>query len=82
MIIKLTRLCKLDPSKTPLSGVSDQVQHKPDCTTTEDGLIEALNYGFRKQMECTIYVGETKALICGFVFAYAKCKFSRDVPLF
>ena len=28
--------------------------------------------------DCTIYVVKTKALICVFVFAYAKSRFSHD----
>ena len=45
------------------------------------------NFAFRKQRNCTSYVAKTKALIsfavtakliCVFVFAYAKCKFSHD----
>ena len=33
----------------------------------------------RKQRNCTIRVAKIKALICTFVFAYAKCWFSHDV---
>ena len=49
--------------------------------------MEALNFGFRKKRDCTIYIAKTKALIsfaitakliCVFVFAYAKSRFSRD----
>ena len=67
-------------------GVSKKVRHKPGCTSTEDGL-EAWNFGFRKKRDCTLYVAKTKALIictvtahliCGFVFAYAKYRFSYD----
>ena len=45
------------------------------------------NFGFRKQRICTIYVAKTKALIsftvtakliCVFVFAYAKIRFTHD----
>ena len=47
--------------------------------------LEAWNFGFRKQRDCTIQVAKTKALIsfavtakliCVFVFAYAKIRFS------
>ena len=31
-----------------------------------------------KYSDCTIYVSDTKSLICAFVFAYAKSRFSRD----
>ena len=48
--------------------------------------LEAWNYGFRKKRDCTIHVAKTKALIscavtaqliCAFVFAYAKNRFSH-----
>ena len=50
-------------------------------------LLDALNFGFRKKMDCTIRVAKTKALIsfaatakliCVFVFAYAKSRFSHN----
>ena len=68
--------------RKPVFGDSDQVPHKPGCTTTQ-----ALNFVFRKQRNCTSYVAKTKALIsfavtakliCVFVFAYAKSRFSLD----
>ena len=49
--------------------------------------LEAGNFGFRKKRDCTIRVAKTKALIsfvvtmkliCAFVFAYAKRRFSHD----
>ena len=49
--------------------------------------LEAGNFGFRKKRDCSIYVAKAKALIsyvvttqliCGFVFAYAKSRFSHD----
>ena len=49
--------------------------------------LEACNFGFSKTKDCTIYVAKTKALIrfpvtakliCVFVFAYAKSRFSQD----
>ena len=67
--------------RKPVFGVSDQVGHKPDCAATEDG------FGFRKKRDCTICVAKTKALIrcavtaqliCGFVFTYAKSRFSHN----
>ena len=51
------------------------------CTSTEDGWLEAGNFGFRKYMNCPIRVrrvAETKAVICAVVFAHAKCSFSHD----
>ena len=62
--------------------VSDQVQHKPYCSVTED------NFGFRKKRNWYIRKAKTKALvsftvtaklICVFVFAYADCWFSHAV---
>ena len=58
--------------RKPVFGGSDQVPHKP---------------GFRKKRDCTIHVAKTKALIsfavtakliCVFVFAYAKSRFSHN----
>ena len=48
---------------------------------------KAWNFGFRKKRDCTIRVAKTKALIsfavtakliCAFVYAYAKSRFSQD----
>ena len=63
--------------RKPVFGVSDQFGHKPDCAATEDG------FEFRKKRDCTICVAKTKALIrcaviCGFVFTYAKSRFSHN----
>ena len=53
--------------------------------------LEALNFGFRKKRDCTIYTAKTKALIsfavtakliCVFVFAYAKSQFPHDAAHF
>ena len=50
--------------------------------------LESRNFGFRKKRDCTIHVAKTKALIsfavtakliCVFVFAYAKSRFSHDM---
>ena len=50
--------------------------------------LETRNFVFRKERDCTIRVAKTKALIsfavtakliCVFVFAYAKSRFSHDV---
>ena len=67
--------------------VSEQVRHKPSCTSTEDGYrLEILDF-IRKERNCTNRVAETKALIslavtvkliCAFVLAYAKCWFSHE----
>ena len=49
--------------------------------------LAASNFGFKKKRNCTILVAKTKALIscavtaqliCAFVFAYAKIRFSHD----
>ena len=49
--------------------------------------LEALNFGFRYKRNCTAHVAKTKALIsfavtakliCVFVLAYAKSRFSHD----
>ena len=57
--------------RKPACGVSDQVLHKPCCTTTEDSYkLEISNLG-------SIFVAKIKALIscAAFFFAYAKCRF-------
>ena len=50
--------------------------------------LEASNFGFRKKRDCSIYIVRTEALIscafaaqliCDFVFAYAKSRFSHKV---
>ena len=50
-------------------------------------MARGLNFGFRKNRDCTICVAKTKALIsfavtakliCIFVFTYAKSRFSHD----
>ena len=50
-------------------------------------MARGLKFGFRKQRDCTIYVAKTKALIscavtaqliCVFVFAFAKSRFSHN----
>ena len=56
---------------------------------THRSRLEALNFGFKKEKDCTIRAAKTKALIscavttaqliCGFVFAYANCWFSHAV---
>ena len=59
MLIVLDRVisCKnLCLKKTCLCGFC----HKPDCTTIENGWLEAQNFGFKKKRDCTIYVGKQK----------------------
>ena len=50
-------------------------------------MVRGLKFGFRKKRDCTVHVAKTKALIsfavtakliCVFVFAYAKIRFSHD----
>ena len=69
--------------RKPVFGVSDQVRQKPDWIVR----VEASNFGFRKKRGFTIGVAKTKALvsfavtaklICVFVFAYAKSRFSHN----
>ena len=66
-----------------LFRVSDQVQHKPGCTATEDSLRREILV----MEEESIYVAKTnvliklrgyRQLICSFVFANAKSSFSHD----
>ena len=59
--------------RNPAFGVSDQVQHKSDCTTIEDGQ----NFGFRKIEDFSLILlySENKGadLLRGFVFARSSC---------
>ena len=81
----LYKTCTSRVARKPVFWISDQVRHKPGCTTTEDGLrLEISDLGRR---DCTIIVAKTEALIsfavtakliCVFVFAYAKSWFSHD----
>ena len=83
----LTRSPTLEPrcEKTGLRGF------RPGPTLTRlysyRRWLETRNSGFRKKRDCTIHVAKTKALIsfavtakliCVFVFAYAKKRFSHD----
>ena len=69
---------------------SDQVQHKPGCTVTEDGQrLEILDLESRgivlsrvAKTKVLISFAVTAKLICAFVFAYADCWFSHAVAHF
>ena len=73
--------------RKPVFGVSDLVRHKPGCTATEDGYrLEVSDVGSRG-IVYSIHIAKTKALIscavtaqliCVFVFAYAKSRFSHN----
>ena len=68
--------------RKPVFGVSDQVQHKPDCTATEDVLrLEISDLGSIRvaKTKALIRFAATAKLICVFVFAYAISRFSHDV---
>ena len=72
--------------RKPVFGVSDQVQHKPGCPAIEDDYrLEISDLGSRGIF--TIRAAKTNALIsfaviakliCAFVFAYAKSRFSHN----
>ena len=53
----------------------------PPCDQESDALLTELLVvpRFSKYMDCTVYEAKTKALICSFVFAYAKSWFSHEV---
>ena len=69
--------------------VSDQVPHKPRCTSTEDGQrLESLNLGHRRIAKYPLCSENKKALIsftvtvhlvCAFVSSYVKYLFSHEV---
>ena len=96
MIEKLfTGMLSLNKTKTKLYDKSCLQGFQPGPTLT--GLyshrrwLEALNFGFRKQRDCTIYVVKTKALIIcvvtlqlifALVFAYDKAGFLMSPPRF
>ena len=70
-------------TRKPVVRVSDYLQHKRGCITIEDGY----RLDIFKVMDFTIYEVKTKALIsctvtaqliCAFVFAYARRRFSCD----
>ena len=70
-------------ARKPVFAVSYQVRHKRVCAVSENGQ----KLGFRKKRNFTIRVVKPKALIsfavtanliCAFVFAYAKFRFSHD----
>ena len=73
--------------RKPVFRVSDKVQHKPGCTTTEDGYrLKIQDLGSREivlsilaktkaQISCVV----TAQLICAFVFPYAKSWFSHGL---
>ena len=73
--------------RKPVYGVSDLVRHKPGCTVMEDGKrLEISDLDRRGIFFCTIHVAKRKALIsftvtakliCVFVFANAKSRFSH-----
>ena len=68
-------------ARKPVFGVSDQVRHKPGCTTTEDGWrLEISDLGSIRvaKTKTLINFAVTAKLICVFVFAYAKSRFSND----
>ena len=71
--------------RKPVFGVFDQVPTQTRLYSHRRWL-ETWNFGFGKQRYCTIQVAKTKALIsfavtakliCVFVFAYAKIRFSH-----
>ena len=69
--------------RKPVFRVSDRVQHKVDCTTTEDD--QRLEISDIGRSDFTIYLcSENKGadqLTCTFVFAFAKWS-SYDAALF
>ena len=68
--------------RKPVFGFSDQVWHKPVCRITEEGLkLKLLDIGIGETVLSVelISCAVTAQLICAFVFAYAKVRFSHDV---
>ena len=48
-------------ARKPVFSISDQDLHIPRCTARE--WLEACNFRFRKERDCSIYFAKTKALI-------------------
>ena len=55
-------------------GVSNQVRHRPVCTTTEEGVRLEILDDIKTLISCMV----AAQLIFVFVFAYAKSRFSHD----
>ena len=81
---------RMDYAYEPLCEKTGLRDFRPGPTKTglcsHRGWLEAWNFGFRKERKCTTKVAKTKALIsfaatakliCVFVFAYAKIRFSH-----
>ena len=74
--------------RKPVLGVSDQVLHKPDCTSTEDGLISALKFWIQEEEGLYNLCSQNKgtdqlhcycAVDLGFFSACARIRFSHDI---
>ena len=69
--------------RKPVFGVSDQVRHKPGCTTTEDGLkfrikeVEGLYYLCSENIGADQLCGYRTADL-GLCFCIYKSRFSHD----
>ena len=61
-------------------GVSDQVQHKPSCTPTEDDLRLEISDLDRRGIALSMWQNKGAYQLRGylFVFAYTKIRFSHD----
>ena len=76
--------------RKPTIWVSDQVRVTQTGLYSHRSRLEACTFGFKMKKDFTIRAAKTKALIscavtaqliCGFVFAYAKCWFSNAVAM-
>ena len=67
--------------RKPVFGVSLQVQLKPGCRATKDGSRFKM-YCFEAKIKVLISCTVTVQLICAFVFAYVKGRFSHKVAHF
>ena len=70
-------------TRKPVFGVSDQVKHKTACASTEDGwkleILDLRRRGIVLSTKALNSFAVTAKLICAFVFAKAKIRFSHDV---
>ena len=67
--------------RKPFFGVSYQIQHKPSCSATEDEKRLEISYLYRKQMNRSNSVAETKGLI-SFAVTASLCSHMQKTAFF
>ena len=64
--------------RNPDYGLSNQVQHKPGCTTTEDDTRLEISDLESSENKGADQLCGYRELVWAFVFAYTKSRFSHD----